>query len=154
MEKGWKGKLYCSIILKWNCKKRLFRYFHAKLCTQNWLNIHTSHPNGPKIVHNVAKNPIENLWGRATPSYRKEKKYIQQVLGSFLYCAHTLDLTILHALPAIASEQAKPTKQNLGESVPVIALHDNKPKCSKQIFCFRHDTKSSVRCIILICRRR
>ena len=71
---------------------------------------------------------------KSHPQLQKREKYIQQVLGSLLYCAHTLDLTILHALPAIASEQAKPTKQNLGESVPVIALHDNKPKCSKQIF--------------------
>ena len=43
----------------------------------------------------------------------KEKKYIQQVMGSFLYYAGASDLTILQALSAIASEQVKPTKHTL-----------------------------------------
>ena len=47
------------------------------------------------------------------PAAEDEKEYIQRVLGSFLYYAHAIDLTILHALSAIASEQAKPTKQTM-----------------------------------------
>ena len=39
------------------------------------------------------------------------KKYIQQVVGSFLYYAHAVDMTILHALSEIASEQAGPTEK-------------------------------------------
>ena len=38
------------------------------------------------------------------------KKYIQQVVGSFLYYARAVDMTILHALNEIASEQAEPTE--------------------------------------------
>ena len=37
------------------------------------------------------------------------KKYIQQVVGSFLYYARAVDLTILLYLNAIAAEQANPT---------------------------------------------
>ena len=43
----------------------------------------------------------------------KEKRYIQKVLGSFLYYARAIDMTILHALSAIASEQQTPTKRTL-----------------------------------------
>ena len=41
------------------------------------------------------------------------KKYIQQVLRSFLHYARDVDLTILQALNAIAAEQAKPTERTL-----------------------------------------
>ena len=43
----------------------------------------------------------------------KDKKYIQKVLGSFLYYARAIDMTILHALSAIASEQQTPTKRTV-----------------------------------------
>ena len=40
-----------------------------------------------------------------------KKKNVQKVLGSFLFYARAIDMTILHALSAIASEQEKPTKK-------------------------------------------
>ena len=40
-------------------------------------------------------------------------KYIQQVVGSFLYYARAIDMTILMALSAIAAEQAKPTEKTM-----------------------------------------
>ncbi len=42
-----------------------------------------------------------------------DKKYIQQVLGSFLYYARAIDLTILQALNEIAADQAHPTECTL-----------------------------------------
>ena len=47
------------------------------------------------------------------PVSKEEKVYIQQVVGSFLYYARAIDMTILHALSAIAAEQAKPTVRTL-----------------------------------------
>ena len=44
---------------------------------------------------------------------KENKKYIQQVLGTFLYYARAADPTILVALNAIASEQASPTKSTM-----------------------------------------
>ena len=44
---------------------------------------------------------------------KENKKYIQQVLGTFLYYARAADPTILVALSAIASEQASPTKSTM-----------------------------------------
>ena len=47
---------------------------------------------------------------KSPPATEEEKKYIQRILGSFLYYARAIDLTSLHALSEIAPEQAKPTK--------------------------------------------
>ena len=41
------------------------------------------------------------------------KKRIQQVVGSFLYYARTVDITILMALSSIAAEQANPTENTM-----------------------------------------
>ena len=41
------------------------------------------------------------------------KKYIQQVLKTFLYYARVVDTTMLLALGAIASEQASPTRATM-----------------------------------------
>ena len=44
------------------------------------------------------------------------KKYVQQVVGSFLYYTRATDLTILHALNSIAADSSKPTERTM-ESV-------------------------------------
>ena len=43
----------------------------------------------------------------------KGKKFIQKVVGSLLYYARAVDMTILHALSEIASQQAKPTVRTM-----------------------------------------
>jgi hypothetical protein len=40
-----------------------------------------------------------------------KKKYIQEVIGTFLYYGRAIDSTMLTALSAIASAQAKPTEE-------------------------------------------
>ena len=45
------------------------------------------------------------------PLDKDEKKYTQQVVGSFLYYAWAIDVTILLALSNIASQQANPTEK-------------------------------------------
>ena len=44
-----------------------------------------------------------------------EKKFVQQVTGTLLYYARAVDPTILVALSAIASQQAKPTRTTMGK---------------------------------------
>ena len=41
------------------------------------------------------------------------KKYVQQVLGTFLYYARAVDITMLVSLSTIASEQATPTQSTM-----------------------------------------
>ena len=44
---------------------------------------------------------------------KESKKYIRQVLGTFLYYARAVDPTMLVALSAISSEQAYPTRATM-----------------------------------------
>ncbi len=52
----------------------------------------------------------EDTSQRLTPS---EKKYIQEVIGTFLYYGHAVDSTMLTALLAIAPAQAEPTEETM-----------------------------------------
>ena len=120
MEEDWKGELYCGITIKWNYEKgyvdiSMPNYVHKKL-------VEYSHKT-PKRAQHCPYAPPPVRYGKESnltipeetspPATEEEKKYIQRVLGSFLYYARAIDLTILHALSAIASEQAKPTKKTL-----------------------------------------
>ena len=64
---------------------------------------------------------------RSPPATEDEKKYIQRVLGSFLYYARAIDLTIVHALSAIASEQAKSIKQTLTRAHQLLGYMTTNP---------------------------
>ena len=59
--------------------------------------------NYGKLSDEILVEPDRPLLGQA------KKKYIQQVVGSFLYYARAVDLIILLSLSAIESEQANPT---------------------------------------------
>jgi len=45
----------------------------------------------------------------------KGKKFVQEVVGTFLYYARAVDLTMLPALGSIATQQANPTEQTLAK---------------------------------------
>ena len=120
VEIDWDGELYCGITLKWNydgkyvdismpnyVRKQLLRYRHsAPKRKQNC-------PFEPNAVH-YGKNSNDLVPEDIRPELDKTgKKHIQQVVGSFLYYARAVDMTILHALSEIASNQAKPTERTL-----------------------------------------
>ena len=75
----------------------------------------------PKQPQHYPFNPAQINYGKKSDIIIKEpespkldrdsKKYTQQVVGSFLYYARAVDMTILHALSEIASEQANPTER-------------------------------------------
>ena len=63
---------------------------------------------------NYSRNSDELVNEPESPAVGKEdEKYIRQVVGSFLYYARAVDLTILTALSDIASEQSKPTEKTM-----------------------------------------
>jgi hypothetical protein len=81
-----------------------------------------NHPVPPKPQHQPHQHTIP-MYG-ATVQYAKlediscrlspaEKKFIQEVIGVFLYYGRTVDSTMLTALSAIASAQAKPTEETM-----------------------------------------
>jgi hypothetical protein len=44
---------------------------------------------------------------------KEEKTYIQEVIGTFLYCARCVDASMLPALGTLATLQASPTKNTM-----------------------------------------
>ena len=89
--------------------KMLVRFNHEKATKiQNSPYPHVSPNYGAKIQY------VEDELDSPTLS-KEEKKYIQAVTGTLLYFARAVDLTILPALSAIATEQANPTEQTLAK---------------------------------------
>ena len=47
------------------------------------------------------------------PAAKEEEKFIRQVIGTLLYYARAVDLTLLVTLSTLASMQSKPTKHTV-----------------------------------------
>ncbi len=47
------------------------------------------------------------------PLSKEDKKYVQEVVGTFLYYAQCVDSTMLTALGSIATQQANPTTNTM-----------------------------------------
>ena len=120
MEEDWNGELYCGILLKWNYNEgyediSMPNYVHKQLTKYR----HTA----PRRPQYCPCEPAPIKYGRnAQEASEPEessalsadgKKILQQVVGSFLYYARAVDMTILHTLNSIASEQANPTERTM-----------------------------------------
>ena len=116
----WDGRRYLGLTLDWDYEQRkihlsmpdyipdaLKRFKHMKpKQPQLSPHPHTIPQYGQKTQY--AKEEIEE------PEVSAEMKtYVQQVLGTFLYYARAVDLTMLVALGTIATEQARPTQSTL-----------------------------------------
>jgi hypothetical protein len=80
------------------------------------------------------------LWRKQTPPPplgKEETKFVQAVAGTLLYYVRAVDSTILTALSAIATKQAKPTEKTLAkvkqlldycatQEEPVVTYHASK----------------------------
>ena len=64
-----------------------------------------------------AKQNFEEAESNEPVLGKETKKYIQQVLGTFLYYACAVDPTMLVTLRIIASEQASPTKPTMKKMI-------------------------------------
>ena len=84
----------------------------------------TKHDHSPsKRRHNCPHAPEKMKYGKLAQDITPEpdsvalnatgKKYVRQVVGSFLYYARAIDLTILRALNSIAADSSKPTERTI-----------------------------------------
>jgi len=120
VEVDWNGALYCGITLNWNYTDRYVdismpNYVQKQLVRYRRRNSHRKQfcPFQPAPI-NYGRNSDELINEPESPAVGKEdEKYIRGVVGSFLYYARTVDLTILTALSDIASEQSKPTEKTM-----------------------------------------
>jgi hypothetical protein len=127
------GSLYCGITLDWDYKnrhvdlsmptyvqKQLTRYNHKKPSRPQHCP-YTPHP----IKYGKDNQTVDPI-DESPPLDEAGKKYIQQVVGSFLYYARAVDPTILMALADIATQQNKPTentKTRVDQFLDYMATH-------------------------------
>ncbi len=129
------GELYCGMNLKWNYNKG-----YANLSMPHYLmKQHTQY------AHPAPDRPQHCPFSHSSIAYGKDtqapmptddspllddagKKCIQQVVGSFLYYARAIDLTILMALSNIATQQTTPTentKKQVDQFLDYMWTHSN-----------------------------
>ncbi len=120
VEEDWEGTQYLGTTLDWDYKNHevhlsMPEYVEHALARFN-------HPAPDKPQHQPHQHSIPTYG--ATVQYTKsedtsqrlspaEKKYIQEVIGIFLYFGHAVNSTMLTALSAIASAQAEPTEETM-----------------------------------------
>jgi hypothetical protein len=123
------GNLYCGITLKWDyggrtvdilmpgyIKMKLQGYKHIipkKLQTCPYLS-------ETKKFDTEAQAPLPH---DSTPKLdAKGIKCVQKIVGSILYYAWAVDMTVLMALSSIVVEQTKATEKNNGTMHPIIGF--------------------------------
>jgi hypothetical protein len=129
----WDGKLYCGITLNWNYNKRwvdismpgyikkaLARFKHTAPKKQQ----HSPFRCAPKKYGAAAQEPLPHDDSPKTD--KKGIKRIQQLVGTILYYARSVDSTALMALSQLGSEQAAPTEKTLADAkhfIDYLATH-------------------------------
>jgi hypothetical protein len=81
----------------------------------------------------MVKNPTSASPLTTSPPLDKAgKKFIQEVMGVFLYLAHAVDLTMLTVLSSLASKQAAPTASD-AKMPTILRLRSITGGCNRHI---------------------
>ncbi len=95
-------------------KKKLQEFEHATPTKPQ----HCPYSPAPKQFGSEAQRPLP---GDTSPVIDdKKKKRIQQIVGSILYYARAIDMTVLMALSTIAISQAKHTKNTMARCIQLL----------------------------------
>jgi hypothetical protein len=133
------GDLYCGIKSDWDyvkrtvdismpgyIQKKLQEYEHAKPKKPQ----HCPYSPEPKQFGSEAQQPLQGDDSKLLD--KRGKKHIQKIVGSILYYACVVDLTVLMALSTSAMSQAKPTENTMARCMQMLdylATHTDTKKC-------------------------
>lgn len=130
----YKGELYCGITLKWNYEKRYVDISMPGYVEKQLLKY--KHPKPSKPVY-TPWEPTPFRYGKPNETAPEDDsptldedgiKFIQQVVGSFMYYCRATDPTIPVALNELAGRQSKATKslmQRCKHFLDYMATHPN-----------------------------
>jgi hypothetical protein len=123
----WAGDLYCGIKLHWDyaartldismpgyVRRQLLKYKHVTTSRPQ----HCPYAPEPKKYGSEAQAPLPI--DTSQPLGDKEIKAVQKIVGSILYYARAVDMTVLMALSTIASEQTKGTERTMEKAMQVL----------------------------------
>ena len=133
LTEDWTGNLYCGITLDWDYERRTLDISmpgYIKKLLQKYKHAVSKHPQHcpfappPKQYGSAAQTtePIDI----SDPLSAEQIKHLQGIIGSILYYARAVDMTVLMALSTIASRQAKGTEQTLSQArqlLDYLAMH-------------------------------
>jgi hypothetical protein len=119
---AWTGTRYIGMKMDWDYAQRqvhvsmldytpkaLTRFRHHKPCTPQ-------HQPYPHVKPNYGAKAQYTESGGTSPALPKEgKKFIQEVIGTFLCYARCVDSTMLAAIESLATQQANPTKNTMAK---------------------------------------
>ena len=127
LTEDWTGDLYCGIKLEWNyiartlfiampgyIKRQLLKYKHVVAPRPQ----HCPYSPEPRKYGSEAQAPLPPDTTRKLN--KDEIKKIQKIVGSILYYARAVDMTVLMALSTIASEQTKGTERTMEKALQVL----------------------------------
>jgi hypothetical protein len=141
LTEDWTGDLYCRIKLNWDytvctldismlgyIKKLLLKYKHRVPAQAQ----HCPYAPAPKQYGTAAQSPISvDISPKLSPEVIKE---IQRVIGSILYYAHAIDITVLMALSSIAIKQSKGTTKTMEKAKQLLDYLATYPEAT---ICFK-----------------
>ena len=105
----WKGELFCSIHLDWDYKHRTVRLSMPQYARNALIKFNHNKPSKPQHSPYQAApvqygTKVQTTPTDTTPRLSPEQiKFIQQVVGTFLFFGHAVDPTLAAALSSIAS---------------------------------------------------
>jgi hypothetical protein len=109
VELDWEGRCYVGITIDWDYKKREVHLSMPEYVARALARF--KHPIPDKPQHQPHQHTIPTYG--ATVQYAKPKDIVKEVIGVFLYYGQAVDSTMLTALSAVASAQAKPTDETM-----------------------------------------
>jgi hypothetical protein len=134
LDTDWKGTRYLGLTLKWDYKNR-----HIHLNMPGYIKkalVWFGHKPPAKPQHQPHKHPkptysttiqYAKVADATKPLSKDEKKYIQQIIGTLLYCGQAVDATILVGLSSLASAQSLPTKDTMQQTHHLLDYVANHP---------------------------
>jgi hypothetical protein len=131
----WKGELFCGVHLEWDYKNRTVDLsmpnYVQKALTKFGHNKPTKPQHSPYQAAPIeygSTQPQKPLTDDSPPLTPQQIKYIQQVVGTFLFFGRAVDPTLAAALSSIASRQSKGTEDVLKATkqlLDYVATHPN-----------------------------
>eukprot|EP00804_Cyclotella_cryptica_P023921 CCRYP_010052-RD/>CCRYP_010052-RD protein AED:0.22 eAED:0.18 QI:0/-1/0/1/-1/0/1/0/482 len=116
----WDGRRYIGLTLQWDYRNRTVRLSMPGYCEKAGQRFHHSLPTKPQHQPYPSAprtyGSKQQLCATADTSpalEKRQKTFVQEVIGVFLYYARAVDCTMLTALGSLATQQAKPTTTTL-----------------------------------------
>ena len=114
------GGRFCGLFMDWDYEKREVHVSipgYVETALKRFKHEKPDKPQNQPYPHNPKQYGAKAQYAEATDESpllgKEDKKFIQEVTGTFLFYARAVDATMLTALSSLASEQSAPTQRTM-----------------------------------------